>query len=292
METTDKKSITVGATINAPVEKVWTYWSAPEHITHWYNASDDWHAPYAENDLKVNGKFRITMAARNESAKFDFEGIYTHVEPNKFIAYIMIDGRKANIFFKAKGDQTEIAETFEAENINSPELQKDGWQAILDNFKRYVESSGKLDLLHFEIAINAPAFKVYQTMIDKDRYNEWTGVFMPGSHFKGTWDKGSNILFLAPGDNGEMSGMVSRIKENIPSKFISIEHIGMIKDGIEKTDDKESESWAGARENYTFIEQYENTLLCIDTETVKEYKDIFLDAWPKALEKLKELCEK
>jgi uncharacterized protein YndB with AHSA1/START domain len=204
----------------------------------------------------------------------------------------MLDGRKANIFFKAKGDQTEIAETFEAENIHSPELQKDGWQAILDNFKRYVESSGKLDLLHFEIAINAPAAKVYKTMIDKDFYKAWTHVFSPGSHFTGSWEKGSKIVFLGPGENGDMSGMVSRIKENIPSKFISIEHLGVINDGKVITNGKESESWTGARENYTFIDQNKNTLLCIDTETVKEYREIFMNTWPKALEKLKELCEK
>jgi uncharacterized protein YndB with AHSA1/START domain len=292
MKTTDKKSITVGTTVNAPVERVWTYWSTPEHIKNWYHASDDWHAPHAENDLSINGKFKITMAARDDSAKFDFEGIYTHIELNKFIAFIMLDGRKANIFFNATEDKTEIAETFEAENVNSIELQKDGWQAILDKFKRYVESAGKMEMLHFEIAIKAPAEKVYKTMIDKDYYVQWTSGFAAGSHYKGSWNKGSKITFLAPGENGKSSGMVSRIKENIPSKFISIEHVAVVRDGKETSGSKESESWAGARENYTFIEQKGNTLLCIDTDSLKEYKDIFLNAWPKALVKLKKLCEK
>lgn len=140
METQFKK-ITVEATVNAPVEKVWDYWSAPKHIMKWCQASEDWHAPHAENDLRTGGKFSTTMAAKDGSFSFDFGGQYTNVEPYKSIAYSMDDGRKVTIAFTAQGDQTHISETFDAETQNPEEMQRGGWQAILDNFKTYTETN-------------------------------------------------------------------------------------------------------------------------------------------------------
>lgn len=139
METTKTISITVSATVNAPISKVWEFWSEPAHITQWTNASDDWHAPYADNDLRKDGKFKTTMAAKDGSMSFDFEGIYSNVVVNELIEYGMADGRKVSVQFKGNGDTTEIIETFDAENTNPVEMQKEGWQAILNNFKKYVE---------------------------------------------------------------------------------------------------------------------------------------------------------
>jgi|SRR5687767_14914937 len=141
METAEKTAITVEATVNAPVEKVWKYWSAPEHITRWAFASDDWHAPYADNDLRTGGKFKTTMAAKDGSFSFDFGGEYTQVETNKTIAYVMEDGRKVKVKFSGDGNETEIVETFDAETLHPVEMQRAGWQAILDNFKKYTESN-------------------------------------------------------------------------------------------------------------------------------------------------------
>lgn len=141
METTAKTSITVEATVNAPAEKVWAYWSEPQHITKWCQASDDWHAPYADNDLKVGGTFKTTMAAKDGSFSFDFGGEYTNVQDKKLIAYKMSDGREVKILFDAKGDSTKVTETFDAENTHSIEQQQSGWQAILDNFKKYTENN-------------------------------------------------------------------------------------------------------------------------------------------------------
>ncbi len=137
----ETKSITVETTVNAPVEKVWAYWSEPKHITQWCQASDDWHAPNAENDLRTGGKFSTTMAAKDGSMSFDFGGQYTHVVPNNFIGYDMADGRKVAITFSPEGDQTRISETFDPENMNPVEMQRGGWQAILDNFKKYTEEN-------------------------------------------------------------------------------------------------------------------------------------------------------
>ena len=138
---TNTTMITVEATVNAPVEKVWKFWNLPEHITQWCNASDDWHAPHAENDLRVGGKFVTRMEAKDKSFGFDFSGIYDKVVPNQLISYAMEDGRKAKIEFIAKGDRTQVIETFEPENENPLEMQKGGWQAILNNFKKYTESN-------------------------------------------------------------------------------------------------------------------------------------------------------
>ncbi|WP_421940254.1 SRPBCC family protein [Pedobacter sp.] len=139
METAKTISITVSATVNAPVSKVWEFWSEPAHITQWTNASDDWHAPYADNDLRKDGKFKTTMAAKDGSMSFDFEGVYSNVIVNELIEYGMADGRKVAVSFKGDGDTTEIIESFDAENTNPVEMQKGGWQAILNNFKKYVE---------------------------------------------------------------------------------------------------------------------------------------------------------
>lgn len=132
-------SITVETTLNAPLAKVWEAWTKPEHITQWCAASADWHAPFAENDLSVGGKFVTTMAARDGSFSFDFGGIYDEVVEHQRIAYTMEDGRKVQIDFKASAEGTQIIETFDPENENPIELQRGGWQAILDNFKKYTE---------------------------------------------------------------------------------------------------------------------------------------------------------
>lgn len=139
-ETTNPISVTVEALVNAPVEKVWKTWNTPEDITKWCQASDDWHAPYAENDLRKGGKFKTTMAAKDGSFSFDFGGEYTNVEINKVIEYVMEDGRKTKIVFTAQGNETKIVETFDAESENPVEFQQQGWQAILNNFKKYTES--------------------------------------------------------------------------------------------------------------------------------------------------------
>ena len=123
----NKKTITVEAAIVAPIEKVWKYWTEPQHITQWNNASEDWHTPHAENDLKEGGRFTSRMEAKDGSFGFDFGGTYTLVETNKQIEYTLDDGRKVSINFTSQGNETTVVETFEAENMNSIELQKGGW---------------------------------------------------------------------------------------------------------------------------------------------------------------------
>jgi uncharacterized protein YndB with AHSA1/START domain len=138
----DKNVITVGNTVKAPIEKVWEYWNNPQHIIHWAFASDDWESPKAENDLRVGGKFKTVMAAKDKSASFDFGGTYTAIDQHKRIEYVMAEaGRHVQTDFTQIPEGVKITQTFEPENENTLEMQKRGWQTILDNFKKYVENN-------------------------------------------------------------------------------------------------------------------------------------------------------
>lgn len=141
METGSNVKVTVKTTVHAQVEKVWKYWTEPNHITKWNNASEDWHTPVAENDLRPGGKFLSRMEAKDGSFGFDFSGIYDEVKVLEFISYSLGDGRKVEISFVGKENETDVIETFDAETMNSIEMQQAGWQAILDNFKKYAEQT-------------------------------------------------------------------------------------------------------------------------------------------------------
>lgn len=140
MEATAKKVITVSTTVDAPVEKVWKCFTTPQDITQWNSASPDWHTPKAENDLREGGNFNYRMEAKDGSFGFDFGGTYDAVVKHELIEYTIGDGRKVKVQFFPAGESTKVVEEFEAENQNSPELQKNGWQVILDNFKQHAES--------------------------------------------------------------------------------------------------------------------------------------------------------
>jgi uncharacterized protein YndB with AHSA1/START domain len=141
METLSRTKITVETTVNAPVEKIWQLWSGPNHITKWANASDDWHTTRAENDLRTGGIFLSRMEAKDGSFGFDFGGTYDEVKNFELIEYTLGDGRKVKITFSPAEGGTKVVETFEAESTNPVEMQRSGWQAIMDNFKKYVEAN-------------------------------------------------------------------------------------------------------------------------------------------------------
>ena len=135
--------ITVETKIAAPVDRVWRAWNTPEDIKQWNAASDDWHTPRSTVDLREGGRFSSRMEAKDGSAGFDFEGTYTKVVPQKLIEYAMADGRKVQVQFSKRGNATHVKETFDAESENPAEMQRQGWQSILDNFARHVESKGR-----------------------------------------------------------------------------------------------------------------------------------------------------
>ena len=149
-----------------------------------------------------------------------------------------------------------------------------------------------METLKFQIAIDAPVEKVHEVMLQEKTYREWTASFNPGSFYRGSWEKGSKILFVGTDKEGKEEGMVSRIKEHIPAQFVSIEHVGMLEGGKEMTEGPAVEEWAGAQENYRF-EEISNgqTLLSVETDTTDQYKAYFEKTWPLALQKLKDMCE-
>ena len=146
--------------------------------------------------------------------------------------------------------------------------------------------------LNFSIVINAPKEKVWDTMLEDKTYRQWTEPFAPGSHYVGDWNEGGKIHFLAPGEDGKLGGMVSRIKENRQYEYISIEHLGFVQDGKEDTESDGAMSMSGALENYTIKENDGKTEVLVDMNSNEEYADMFNGMWPKALQKLKELAEK
>lgn len=136
----EQTKITIEATVNAPVEKVWQVWNTPADIMQWNTPDPSWHTISSENDLRPKGKFKSRMEAKDGSFGFDFEGTYDKVELHKEIAYTMPDGRTATTLFDGKDGKTALTTTFDAESENDPDFQKQGWQAILDNFVKYAEN--------------------------------------------------------------------------------------------------------------------------------------------------------
>jgi len=153
--------------------------------------------------------------------------------------------------------------------------------------------------LQFNISINAPANKVYDVMLgisNKTTYEQWTALFNPTSTYEGSWNKGSKILFIGTDEKGEKSGMVSEIADNIPNRFVSIRHYGLVKGNVEITEGPDVEKWTNGFENYTFEENngpdsYRETKVTVDLDTTEDFTDYMSETYPKALGKLKEICE-
>lgn len=146
--------------------------------------------------------------------------------------------------------------------------------------------------LHFTTFINAPVEKVWNTMLEDATYRQWTDAFHPDSYFKGSWEEGSEMQFLGPSENGgEPDGMFSRIAKNTPLEYLSIEHLGIVKNGQPDTESDEAKLWQSAHENYIFTAKDGGTQLDIELDTDDKYADMFSDMWPQALEKLKQLSE-
>jgi uncharacterized protein YndB with AHSA1/START domain len=146
--------------------------------------------------------------------------------------------------------------------------------------------------LEFSIHIDVPRQTAWKTMLEDESYRIWTAEFSAGSYYAGDWSKGSRMLFLAPGKSGKVMGMISRVLENRPYEFISLQHIGLVRNGIEDTTSEAVKAWAGALENYTFADVAGGTRILVELDTEESFLKMFEDQWPKALRKLKEVAEK
>jgi ketosteroid isomerase-like protein/uncharacterized protein YndB with AHSA1/START domain len=243
-----------------------------------------------------NGKEKALEAWKGFFEQFhDYRNTFEHIESRDDLVLItgystssekQLEGR-AIWTVKVTADRVVEWRVYD----DTPEIRK-----LLNIFLDERKEEKFMDKMHFSIVINAPKEKVWNTMLNEDTYRLWTDVFMPGSHYVGEWSEGSKILFLAPEETGKMSGMMSKIKENRPYEYVSIEYIGIVQDGKEDTSSKEAKDWAGSLENYTFKEMDGKTEVLVelfsDTDLEDEYKQMFQDTWPKALQKLKELAEK
>jgi hypothetical protein len=152
-----------------------------------------------------------------------------------------------------------------------------------------------MEKLQFKVSIKAPVTKIYDFMLgitSKSTYEQWTSLFNPTSSYEGSWDKGSKILFVGVDDKGEKGGIVSKIVENISNQFVSIQHYGLVMGNKEITEGPEVEKWANGFENYTFEENNGTTIVTVDLDTTEDFTSYMNDNYPKALHKLKELCEK
>ena len=144
-----------------------------------------------------------------------------------------------------------------------------------------------MEKLNFKTVIDASPEKIWKILWSDDTYRKWTSAFSEGSFAQTDWKQGSKVLFL----DGSGQGMVSRIAENRPNEYMSIEHLGEVKDGVEDTTSDRVKAWAGAHENYTLKKVNDKTELSIDMDITDEYKDMFTQIWPKALENVKNLAE-
>ncbi|WP_009032384.1 SRPBCC family protein [Indibacter alkaliphilus] len=283
--------IRISEEIHSPLSLVWKSWTLPDHIVNWNYASDSWHCPKAENKLQPDGRFSFRMEAKDGCMGFDFSGKYLDIKEGESISSVLDDGRNVHVKFEQKKEYVIVSQEFEAEKDNSEELQKKGWQAILENFKSYTESLAAIVRMNFEILIKAPVEKVYETMLAEDTYKQWTYAFYPGSFYRGSWDEGEKILFIARDSEGNEGGMVARVKKSIPNEVVSLEHYGILDKGEEITEGPEISIWAGALEEYRFEPVAGGTLLKIISDTNREYQEYFENTWPKALESLKSICE-
>ena len=283
--TTTTTTITIEALINAPVEKVWELWTNPVDITNWSTPSPDWHTPRAMHDLKPGGEFVYRMEARDGSFGFDFGGRFDVVKPGHQLAYTMGDGRKANILFTQQDGKTKITETFDPENENPIEFQKAGWQAILDNFRKYAE---RVVLVEFQVRVNASKKHVWETMLHPATYNEWANAGWPGATYEGTWAEGEEVKFVSASGEGTLATLVA----HKPYDLSHAKHMAvLLKGGAEDRDSELALGWIGTHERYTFTEEDGVTALTVTITTTPEWAAMFSDGWPKALNKLKVMCE-
>lgn len=148
-----------------------------------------------------------------------------------------------------------------------------------------------MERMQFKTEINAPVSKVFETMLGKDTFKQWTAVFNPSSDFVGTWEKGAKILFVGTDKEGKKGGMVGVIRELDTNKYVSIEYTGILDGDVEITEGPQIDDWAGGLENYTFSESGNRTTVLVEIDVNEEMKEYFRDTYPRALKKLKEICE-
>lgn len=282
-------SITISTTINAPIANVFNSYLNPQDNLRWNTAGYGWTNDYAKIDAIAGGEFHIGYKSPDEKNDFDFNGKYIEIVKDKLIKSELGDGRKVEVNFEAEDEKTHVTIIFDAEEENSLDLQKQGWSAILENFKKFVErkSNPKNASITKNIVIQATKEKVWKMLLEDKPYRQWTSSFTEGSYYEGEMKYDGKIMFLSPSG----TGISSKIVVFIPNFQISFEHLGGVKDGIEDFKSSEFEGWKYARETYTLNGVDGKVNLQIYVEVTKNEEQMMSDLWDKALAELKKMCE-
>lgn len=297
--------IVISADVLASANDTWNFFTHAKHVIRWNHASDDWHSVSARNDVREGGKFLFRMEAKNGSFGFDFSGVYERIEKPARLQYRLDDGRMVDVRFEpATNPATNTHETSEATNVTisfDPEashsiaMQREGWQAILNNFKAYAQlhAEKRWEVFLFEITINAPPRTVYEAVTDKELFSCWTRVFHPSSLYEGSWDAGAKILFLGLDAQGCPEGLSAVVTDNIPHSLIALRYVGVVSAGAETTTSEDALAWRDARERYVFrsAQGGKATELLVDTDVLAGDCENFQAKWNEALAELKKICE-
>jgi len=278
--------ITVSIEINERLDLVWEKFTRADHIVNWYFASPSWHAPSANVDFVDGGMFSIRMEAWDKSFGFDYKGKFQRITPMKSIQYILEDQREVLTSFTEYESAVKITQTFESEDANNLELQKQGWQATLESFKRYVET----DFLIFEshIDIHASQEVIWDSITQLEKYQIWTKAFSENAIFHGQWRQGETLDFITP-NRGGTRVLVDAL---IPNNSIHLVHTAVI------TPDNQSDStspsakpWVNTIENYELINKDNIVTFVAHIECHRSFYDFMKSSWDKALVDLKSYNE-
>ena len=278
--------ISISVTIKSDIHTVWKSFTETKHIVNWYFASPDWHAPTAEHDFNNGGKFSIRMEAWDESFGFDYTGTYDKIVDFKEVVYTLDDGRKVDTSFMQTGDEIVVSQDFQADEGIDVEMQRMGWQGILNQLKKYVES--KTVVFEVEADINASADTVWDCLTKNEIYKKWSKAFSPNSEFKGDWDKGKHIDYIDIGKGGTRA-LVEGVELN---KFIQQRHIATIT--AENEIDTKSDSakhWIGTIENYTLKDIGGAIRFTVHIECHEQFREFIESSWNTAILDFKRVCE-
>jgi uncharacterized protein YndB with AHSA1/START domain len=282
--------INISQNIKASPNQVFESYLNSKDNQRWQNAGGGWSTGFVNIDAQNGGKFEAEFKAADGINDFVFGGTFDQIIPNKKINYTIEGGRKAEVLFEEiSPNETKVSINFEAETQNSIDLQRQGWNQILVNFKTFVERkvNPKNAILLKNIEIKSSKEKVWKVLLDQQNYQKWTASFCEGSYYEGEMKLNNKIWFLAP----DKSGLSSLVKVLIPGFQVSFEHIGAVKNGIEDFDSPGFVGWKGARETYTLNEKDDFTNLEIYQDLTKTELEMFDQMWNKALQTIKELSE-
>ncbi len=273
--------ITIQTIVSADKKKVWDYYTEPKHIVNWNFASDNWCCPGAENDLRIGGKYKARMEAKDKSVGFDFEAVYNEIVEGEKFTYTMEDGREVNGSFEDLDGKTKVTIIFDAEKENSEEMQKDGWQSILNQFKSYVEKQQKEIIAKASVNVDASPSQVWEALTNSERVKQ----YMFGAEVISTWKEGTPIKWKGEwkGKTFEDKGKILKIESE---QLLKYTHFSPLTGKEDKTENYHTVTIRlNAEDNQT------NITLTQEGNGTEQEKEHSEKNWQMMLENLKKIVE-